>query len=178
MSRRQRSLLRHRILRRQIFFSESNLKYSLILLYFPCLQFLIFAFYHFQGVTAVMGCLTQELIQQKVLVQTQTTFATTPDPVEVDINLRNQFEVFVNVIIKQHYFPWLQFLISGLFYFQGVTTVMECLTQELIQLKVHVQTPTTFATTLDHVEVDIFLRIKIEVFLNFIKRVYLPGFHF
>ena len=64
-----------------------------------------------------MEFLTQELMMQKVHVQTPTMFATTPDPVEVDINLRNQFEVFVNVIIKQHYFPWLQFLISGLFYF-------------------------------------------------------------
>ena len=50
---------------------------------------------------------------------------------------------------------------------------MEFLTQELILQKVHVQKPTTFATTPDPVEVNINLRIKFELFVNFIKFIFL-----
>ena len=50
---------------------------------------------------------------------------------------------------------------------------MEFLTQELMMQKVHVQTPTMFATTPDPVEVNINIRIKFEVFVNFIKFIFL-----
>ena len=133
---------------------------------------MLFLISRIQNATIMMVWQDLELVQTEEHVHITTKFAILTVVVQVhNILLSNKTTIFQRVCL-----PCIALLIFVLYYFQGVTAVMECLTQELIQQKAHVQMPTTFVTTLDHVEVDIFLRIKIEVFLNFI--IYLPGFHF